>query len=91
MKYKVGDKVVFKNTIFLFNAEILEVYENNEFEDFDYYIRYKDYEGNTEDILVREKDIVGYAKGTKEYLKEEISKLIKIYSKEEILEIINSN
>lgn len=91
MKYKVGDKVVFKNTIFLFDAEILEVYENNEFEDFDYYIRYKDYEGNAEDILVREKDIVGYAKGTKGYLKEEISKLIKIYSKEEILEIINSN
>ena len=93
MKYKVGDKVVFKNVIFLIDAEIVEAYENadldDEFQEFDYYITYKNYEGIVENLLVRECDIVGYAKGTKGHLKEEINKLLEVYSKDDILEFIN--
>lgn len=88
MKYKVGDKVVFKNVIFVFNAEILEVYENNEYGEFDYYIKYENYEEKFEEILVKEKDIIGYQKGTEGYLKEKINKLLQTYSKEEILKVL---
>ena len=93
MKYKVGDKVVFKNVIFIFDAEILEVYKNDEFEEdefekFDYYIKYKNYEEKFEEILVKEKDIIGYQKGTEGYLKEKINKLLQTYSKEEILKVL---
>lgn len=84
LKYEVGDKVVFRNIIFLFDAEILEVYNDNEFEEFDYYIRFEDYEGNKEEVLVREKDIIEYAKGTKKHLLQELSKLKIVYTKEEI-------
>lgn len=93
MKYKVGDKVVFKNVIFVFNAEILEVYKNDEFEEdefekFDYYIKYENYEEKFEEILVKEKDIIGYQKGTEGYLIEKINKLLQTYSKEEILKVL---
>lgn len=88
MKYKVGDKVVFKNVIFIFNAEILEVYENDEFEEFDYYIKYENYEEKFEEVLVKEKDIIGYQKGTEGYLIEKINKLLQTYSKEEILKVL---
>lgn len=88
MKYEVGDKVQFKNIIFIMDAEILEIYNNGEYEEFDYYIRYEDYEGNKEDVLVREKDLVGFTKGTEKHLKQEIHKLLQVYSKEEILKII---
>ena len=79
MKYKVGDKVVFKNVIFIFDAEILEVYKNDEFEEdefekFDYYIKYENYEEKFEEILVKENDRIGYQKGTEGYLKEKINK-----------------
>lgn len=88
MKYKVGDRVVFKNAIFLFDAEILEVYENNEYDEYDYYIRYEDYEKENIEILLREEDIIEYAKGTDKHLKQEIDKLLKMYSKEEILSFL---
>lgn len=88
MKYKVGDKVVFKNVIFIFDAEILEVYENDEFEEFDYYIKYENYEEKFEEVLVKEKDIIGYQKGTEGYLIEKINKLLQTYSKEEILKVL---
>lgn len=67
----------------------MEYKENNgEYEDFDYYIRYEDYEGNKEDVMVREKDLVGFTKGTGKYLKQELNKLIKDYSKEHILNVL---
>lgn len=90
MEYKVGDMVVFKNVMFLFDATILEVYENNEFDEFDYYIQYKDYRGTTEDVLVKKEDIVGYAKGTEKHLKQEIGNLLETYSKDDILKVIDS-
>lgn len=88
LTYEVGDKVQFKNLIFIMDAEILEVYSNGEYEDFDYYIRYEDYEGYKEDVMVREKDLVGFTKGTEKYLKQELDKLIKDYSKEHILNVL---
>lgn len=88
MKYEVGDKVQFKNLIFVLDAEILEVYNNNEYEDFDYYIKFWDYEGNDQDVLVKEKDLIGFTKGTKKHLKQELDKLISMYSKKEILDIL---
>lgn len=96
MKYKVGDKIVFKNIIFLFDAEILEVYEDmesdldDEFQEFDYCIKYKNHKGKLEELLIKEKDIIGYAKGTEGYLKEELNKLLDLYSKEDILDTINN-
>lgn len=88
LTYEVGDKVQFKNLIFIMDAEILEVYSDGEYENFDYYIRYEDYEGNKEDVMVREKDLVGFTKGTEKYLKQELNKLIKDYSKEHILNVL---
>lgn len=88
MKYEVGDKVKFKNLIFVMDAEILEVYNNGEYDDFDYYIKFWDYEGNDTDVLAKEKDLMGFTKGTTKHLKQELYKLLETYSKEEILEII---
>lgn len=84
-KYKVGDKVKFKNVIFIMDAEILEVYDNEEYDDYDYYIRYTDYESDKNEVLVKEKDIVGYKEGTIEYLQDELEKLLKLYTKDEII------
>lgn len=88
MKYKVGDKVYFKNSIFEMKAEILEVYEKDEDFRFDYYIRYTDYKGYQDEVLVRESDITGFVEGTKEYLKQEIDKLLDMYTKEDILNLV---
>lgn len=88
MKYEVGDKVQFKNVLFIMDAEILEVYTNKEFGEFDYYIRYTDYNGGTEDVLVRECDLVGFTEGTKKYLKQELDRLMTMYSKQEIVDYI---
>lgn len=87
--YEVGDKVEFKVAIFLFDAEILEIYKNGEYGEYKYYVRYKDYENNTEDVLTKEKDIVGYAKGTEKYLQQELQDLLKVYSKEAILKVLD--
>lgn len=84
-KYKVGDKVKFKNVIFVMDAEILEVYDNEEFEDFDYYIRYTDYESDKNEVLVKEKDIVGYKEGTIGYLQDALAELLELYTKDEII------
>ncbi|CEP50294.1 Uncharacterised protein [[Clostridium] sordellii] len=85
--YEVGDKVEYKNCIFIMKAEILEIFKNPE-DDYKYYIAYEDYEGEEHECLVREVDLVGFSKGTKKHLKQELNKLIKEYSREEILEIL---
>lgn len=91
MTYEVGDKVQFKNTIFIMDAEILEVYNSDEYEDFDYYIKFWDYEDNEEEVLVREKDLVGFTIGSKKHLKQELDKLLKTYSEEEILKALGGS
>lgn len=87
--YEVGDKVIYKLAIFCLDAEILEVYDDNEYDEYKYYIKYTNYENETENVLAREKDIVGYAKGTEKYLKHELSDLLKIYKKESIIKLLD--
>ena len=48
---------------------------------------YENYEEKFEEVLVKEKDIIGYQKGTEGYLIEKINKLLQTYSKEEILKV----
>lgn len=88
--YEVGDRVDFKLAIFIMEAEILEKIDDS-IDDYNYYIRYIDYENKEHECLVREKDLIGYTKGTKKYLKQELDKLIKEYSVEEVLKIIQNN
>lgn len=72
MKYEVGDKVKFKNLIFVMDAEILEVYNNGEYDEFDYYIKFWDYEGNDTDVLAKEKRFDGIYKRNYKTLKTRI-------------------
>lgn len=88
MKYKVGDKVSIRFQVFMIDAEILEVYENGEYEEFCYYVRFQSPEGNVENILIKEEDIVCYQIGTMGYLKGHLDWLLETYSKEDILNIL---
>lgn len=83
MRYEVGDKVEFKLSIIRMKAEILEIFKNPE-DDYKYYIEYTDFEGEKHECLVREKDLVGFSEGTNKYLEQEINKLLKIYTKDDI-------
>lgn len=88
--YEVGDRVDYKLAIFIMDAEVLEVYDDL-IDDYKYYIRYVDYNNQEHECLAKEKDLIGYTKGTKKHLKQELDKLINEYSVEEILEIIKTN
>ncbi|WP_195251841.1 hypothetical protein [Romboutsia sp. 1001713B170207_170306_H8] len=85
MRYEVGDKVNFKNLIFVMKAEILEI-DNGI--DYNYHIEYENYEGEKNKVWVNEEDLVGFQKGTKKYLEQEIDKIFKTYTKEELIEMI---
>lgn len=85
MRYEVGDKVNFKNLIFVMKAEILEI--DNDI-DYNYHIEYENYEGEKNKVWVNEEDLVGFQKGTKKYLEQEIDKIFKTYTKEELIEMI---
>lgn len=85
MKYEIGDKVEYKNVIFIMKAKILEIDKDSEYK---YHIEYEDYEGQIFDVWVKEEDLVGFSKRSKKHLKQELYKLLKSYSKEEILEVL---
>lgn len=87
MNYQVGDKVQYKNLIFLMNAEILEIDGGDKY---NYHIKYTDYEDNIHDVWVNKKDIVGFTKGTCEYLRCQLESLLETYSMEEV-EVILKN
>lgn len=76
MKYEVGDQVQYKNIIFLMNAEILEIDNQDEY---NYHIVYTDYEGEDNDVWVNEKDIVGFTNGSHKYMTNELNKLSETY------------
>ncbi len=83
MVYEVGDKVEFKLSILIMKAEILEIFKNPD-DDYKYYIEYTDFEGDKHECLVRETDLVGFSEGSKKFLEQEINKLLKIYTKDDI-------
>ncbi len=64
-------------------AEILEIFKNLD-DDYKYYIEYTYFEGEKHECLVRETDLVGFSEGTNKYLEQEINKLLKIYTKDDI-------
>lgn len=87
MNYKIGDKVQYRNLIFLMDAEILEIDDEDEY---NYHIEYTDYEDNIHDVWVNKKDIVGFTKGTYGYLRCKLEDLLETYSMEEV-EVILKN
>lgn len=82
MKYEVGDKVQYKNIIFLMNAEILEIDDS---EEYNYHIVYTDYEGKDHDVWVNEKDIVGFTEGTRKHMISELKRLSEIYLADDMI------
>ena len=86
MNYEIGDKVDYRNLIFIMKAEIIGIDEGS---DYKYYIEYEDYEDEKHDVWVREEDLAGFSKGSKKHLSQELNNLLETYSKEDILNALD--
>ena len=86
MNYEVGDKVYYKNTIFLMEAEIIEIDPDDDLHK--YHIEYKTVEGKEHRIWVTEKHLDGFVEGSEKYLMQELNKLMDMYNLNEIERVI---